>query len=97
MNNIKVDAENYCSKTLAEQQSNVADMNAKVTNIDGEVESKLAKVLENRRQYEYLNAKLEVIESISKNKNAKIFGDQKESAMAQMAAFNLFSKGGGLP
>jgi len=50
-------------------------MNAKVTNIDGEVESKLSKVLENRRQYEYLDAKLEVIKSISKNKNAKIFGD----------------------
>ena len=72
---IEVESRNYCEKTLAEQESKVAEMNAEVTRIEGETENQLQKVLANRRLYEFLNAKLIAMESLADNPNVKIFGD----------------------
>ena len=73
--------------------SKVAEMNAEVTRMEGQTEAELAKVLANRRQYEYMNAKLEAFKAIGENSNLKIFGNQKDDMMSQMAAFNLFNQG----
>jgi len=74
-NTIRVDAENFCSKKMAEQKSLVADMNAEVTKLEGNTEKDLAVVLASRRTYEYLNAKLDAIVSMGNNPNLKIFGN----------------------
>lgn len=42
----------------------VADKNAECIRLEGQVESELQKVLQSRRQYEYMNKKLEVIKAI---------------------------------
>jgi len=47
--------------------SKVAEMNAEVTKLEGTTEAELVKVLANRRQYEYLNAKLEAISCMGDN------------------------------
>mmetsp|Transcript_3252 Transcript_3252/g.3206 ORF Transcript_3252/g.3206 Transcript_3252/m.3206 type:complete len:209 (+) Transcript_3252:560-1186(+) len=60
-NTIRVDAENYCNLTMAQTESEVADLKAKVTHLEGNAEKELANVLACRRQYEYLHAKLDAI------------------------------------
>lgn len=73
--------------------SKVAEMNAEVTKLEGQTEAELAKVLENRRKYEYMNAKLEAFKAIGNNKNLKIFGNNQDNMVSQMAAFNMFNQG----
>jgi len=55
--------------------SKVADMNAEVIKLEGNAEAELVKVLASRRQYEYLNAKLDTLGAMGSNKNLKIFGN----------------------
>lgn len=74
-NTITIEADNYCNKKVAEQQNFVADMNADVTKMEGQTEAELAKVLASRRQFEYLNAKLDSILAMGNNPNLKIFGN----------------------
>jgi hypothetical protein len=51
-------------------------------------------VLASRRLYEYLNTKLEVIRALAKNPNFKVFGDQQDKVISQMAAYRLLQSDG---
>lgn len=79
--NITTDALNYSEKRIATQMEQNADMNAEVTKLEGNVEAELAKVLASRRQYEYLNSKLEILKTLSNNPNLKVFGNQQDTAL----------------
>ncbi len=57
--------------------------------VEGEAEGQLQKVLGSRRKYEYLNMKLGVIEAIGNNPNIKIFGNQSDNVISQMAAYRM--------
>jgi hypothetical protein len=45
--------------------------------------------MESRRKYEHLNKKLEVIEGFKNNSNLKVFGDNQDDVMSQMAAYGM--------
>jgi hypothetical protein len=51
--------------------------------------------MESRRKYEYLDKKMEVIKGFKDNKNLKIFGDNSDDVIAQMAAYRLNTKKNG--
>jgi murein L,D-transpeptidase YafK len=42
-----------------------------------------------RRKYEYLNRKLDVIKAFKENSNLKVFGDNKDDVLSQMAAYRI--------
>ena len=67
----------------------IANMKAETISIIGEGESKISSVMQSRRKYEHLNKKLDVIEAFKDNKNLKIFGDNKDDVLSQMAAYRL--------
>ena len=50
--------------------------------------------MQSRRKYEYLNKKLDVIKSFKDNRNLKIFGDNQDDVLAQMAAYRITKEGG---
>lgn len=60
----------------------VANKIADVIKIEGTAEGELAKVLAQRRLYEYLLAKLDVIKGMGSNKHLKIFGNSSDSNLA---------------
>jgi hypothetical protein len=62
---------------------------------EAKVESDIAKVLASRRRFEYLSQKLEVIRALGKNPNIKIFGNQNDNVVSQMAAYRLLQPEGG--
>ena len=61
--------------------------------MQGNAEKEIAPVLENKRKYEYLHAKLDAIESMGENANLKIFGNSEDNMLSQMAAFNMVAAG----
>lgn len=50
--------------------------------------------MQSRRKYEYLNKKLDVIKAFKDNGNLKIFGDNQDDVLAQMAAYRITKEGG---
>jgi hypothetical protein len=42
-----------------------------------------------RRKYEHLDAKLKVIHAFKHNANVKIFGDNNDDVLSQMAAYRI--------
>ena len=73
----------------------VADMKADTINTIGNGEAAISNVMQSRRKYEHLNKKLEVISAFRDNKNLKIFGDQKDDVLSQMAAYRISQDGNG--
>lgn len=71
----------YCQTKLAEQMAAVADKNSESIKIEGDAESQLTSVLKQRREYEYLYKKLEVVKAIGRNSNVKIFGNTNDTAV----------------
>lgn len=69
----------------------VADMKAETIEVIGSGENASSKVMTSRRKFEYQNAKLEVIKQFKHNKNLKIFGDNSDDVLAQMAAYRISS------
>ena len=69
------EAEAYQNLRNAEVIAKVAQKNADITQIEGQAEKELQPVLAQRRLFQYLNAKLDVIRSLAVNNNFKIFGD----------------------
>lgn len=67
----------------------VADLKADTINITGQGEKNIGKVMASRRKYEYLDKKMEVIKAFQHNKNLKIFGDNQDDVVAQMAAYRI--------
>lgn len=49
-----------------------------------------------RRKYEYLGKKLDVIRTFKNNKNLKIFGDNQDDILSQMAAYRITDNKGGI-
>ena len=49
--------------------------------------------MQSRRKYEHLNKKLEIIEGFKNNKNLKIFGNNNDDVLTQMAAFRVTKDG----
>jgi len=86
---IVVEAENSKDQVIAAKKNEVSEMRAEQTSIQGKGESQVAQVMASRRKYEYLNSKLDVIKSIRDNKNVKIFGDNSDDVISQMAAFRV--------
>ena len=91
---VEVDASNYSNLKAAEVISQVAEKNADTLRIEGNGEAELKAVLANRRLYEYLNSKLDIIKSLARNPNFKLFGNQQDKALSQIAAYRLLSTDG---
>jgi hypothetical protein len=90
---IQAENEAYCSVKLAEQMNAVADKNAEAIRVEGEAEGQLTKVMQSRRMYEYLNKKLEVLLALAHNKNIKIYGNQSDDKITELAAYRLLNPG----
>lgn len=74
----------------------IADLKADTINTIGNGESQVAQVMQSRRKFEYLGKKLDVIKAFKDNKNLKIFGDNKDDILSQMAAYRITDNKGGI-
>ena len=86
---IQVEARNQCNKALAAKMLEVAEKKAETIQIIGQGEAQISDVMKSRRHYEYLNEKLEVIKAFKNNQNLKVFGDNNDDVMSQVAAFKV--------
>lgn len=86
---IEVDARNSCNKSIASKMLEVADLKADTINVIGQGEKNISKVMASRRKYEYLDKKMDVIKGFQSNKNLKIFGDNQDDVVSQMAAYRI--------
>ena len=93
---IEVDARNDREKTLAAQKNKISEMKAEMLEVIGKGEAQVANVMQSRRKYDYLNSKLDVIRAFRDNKNAKIFGDNQDDVISQMAAYRISNGQGGI-
>ena len=73
----------------------VADLKSETINVIGQGEKQISKVMASRRKYEYLEKKMDVIKGFQGNKNLKIFGDNQDDVLAQMAAYRINKDGNG--
>lgn len=93
---IEVEAINTCNKNLAQKMLEIADLKADTINTIGNGEAQIAQVMASRRKFEYLNKKLDVIKAFKDNKNLKIFGDNQDDILSQMAAYRITDNKGGI-
>lgn len=71
----------------------IADIKSEIIQTVGDGEKNIATVMTSRRKYEHLNKKLDIIKSFKYNENLKIFGDNKDDVLAQMAAYRISNDG----
>jgi uncharacterized protein affecting Mg2+/Co2+ transport len=93
---INVEAKNQCNVTIAKKMLEVAEVKSKTLQVIGEGEVQAQDVLAARRKYEYLEQKLEVLRSFRHNQNLKVFGENKDDVLSQVAAFRVSQGGGGI-
>jgi len=67
---------------MANKMLEIADIKAQTIDVIGKGEGQIAKVMQSRRKYEYLNGKMDVISGFKGNKNLKIFGNNSDDALA---------------
>jgi hypothetical protein len=67
----------------------IAQLKADTVDVIGQGEGQIAKVMAARRKYEHLNAKLKVIESFKDNANLKVFGNNNDDVISQVAAYRI--------
>jgi len=91
----EIEAKNECNKKIAQKMLDIADIKADTINIIGNGEASISTVMQSRRKFEYLNKKLEVIRAFKDNQNLKVFGDQKDDVLSQMAAYRISQDKGG--
>lgn len=84
-----VEAKNECNMKLAAKMLEVSEVKSQTIEIIGTGESQISKVMASRRKYEHLDAKLNVIKAFKSNPNLKIFGDNNDDALAQLAAYRI--------
>ena len=72
----------------------IADIKAQIISTVGEGEKTISTVMQSRRKYEHLNKKLEIIRGFKHNNNLKIFGNNNDDVLAQMAAYRITSNNG---
>lgn len=86
---IEIEAKNTCNKKIASKMLEIADLKAETISVIGNGEAQIANVMAARRKYEHLNRKLDVIKAFKNNQNLKIFGDNQDDVLAQMAAYRI--------
>lgn len=86
---IDISAINECNKKLASKMLEIADLKADTINTIGNGEAQVSTVMQSRRKFEYLGKKLDVIKAFKDNKNLKIFGDNQDDILSQMAAYRI--------
>ena len=86
---IDIEAINECNKNLAAKMLEIADLKADTINTIGNGEAQISAVMQSRRKFEYLGKKLDVIKAFKHNKNLKIFGDNQDDILSQMAAYRI--------
>ena len=74
----------------------IANLKADTINTIGKGEQDVAAVMASRRKFEYLGKKLDVIRAFKDNKNLKIFGDNQDDILSQMAAYRITDNKGGI-
>lgn len=74
---------------IAAKMQEIAGIKAKTIETIGTGEASIAKVMASRRKYEHLDAKLDVIRSFKNNSNLKIFGDNNDDVLSQLAAYRI--------
>jgi hypothetical protein len=67
----------------------LADINCQTIDVTANGESQISKVMAARRKYEHLAAKTQVLSSFKGNQNVKIFGNNKDDVLSQMAAYRI--------
>ena len=86
---IEITAKNESNKKIAAKMLEISSLRADTIDTIGSGEAACSKVMASRRKYEHLNAKLEVIKGFKNNRNLKIYGDNKDDVMSQMAAYRV--------
>lgn len=86
---LTVEASNQSSMKIAVKMAEIAELKSQTIEIKSNGESQIAKVMEARRKYEHLNAKVETIAAFKSNSNLKIFGDNSDDVLSQMAAYRI--------
>ena len=92
---IEIQAKNESNKKIAQKMNEISQIKADTIETIGNGEAAISKVMASRRKYEHLNAKLDVIKAFKTNKNLKIFGNNQDDVMAQMAAYRITTEGKG--
>ena len=85
----EIEAKNECNKKIAAKMLEIADIKSETINVIGNGEAEISNVMKSRRYFEYMNKKLGVIEAFKNNQNLKVFGDQKDDVLSQMAAYRI--------
>lgn len=93
---VNIDAVNTCNKQIASKMLEIANLKADTINTVGNGEAQVSTVMASRRKYEYLGKKLDVIRAFKDNKNLKIYGDNQDDILSQMAAYRITDGKGGL-
>ena len=91
---LSAEAGAYQEVRAAEVIAEGAQKRAETLNIEGSAEAELKTVLGSRRLYEFLNHKLGVIRALGSNPNFKIFGNQSDKTLSQLAAYRLMENDG---
>jgi len=86
---IAVRAKNESQKQIAAKMREIADIKAEIISTIGEGEKSISQVMQSRRKYEHLNKKLDIIEAFKHNRNLKIFGNNNDDVLSQMAAYRI--------
>lgn len=86
---IEVAANNESKKKIAAKMFDIMGIRSATIDTVGQGEGAVAKVMNMRRKYEHLNAKTDVIRSFRENQNLRIFGDNNDNTISQMAAYNV--------
>ena len=90
---IEVQAKNESNRKIAAKMAEIAQLKAETIETIGSGEAAISKVMQSRRMYEHLNQKLNTIEAFQNNKNLKIFGDNNDDVLSQMAAYRIEQDG----
>ena len=82
-------SKNESQKKIAAKMREIAEVKAQIITTIGEGEKSIATVMQSRRKYEHLNKKLDIIKGFKHNNNLKIFGNNNDDVLAQMAAYRI--------
>lgn len=93
---VEIRADKTSKKLIAAKELEVAATKAETIKIVGEAEYAIANVMQSRRKYEYLNKKLEVIESMKETENLHVMGENNSDSITQIAAYRISTRGGSL-
>uniref|UniRef100_A0A7S3NEY9 Band 7 domain-containing protein n=1 Tax=Euplotes harpa TaxID=151035 RepID=A0A7S3NEY9_9SPIT len=88
-NKLFSESDAYVIKKNAQAQEVASKMVAEEVKIRGQAEAELSKNLASRRHFDEEMAKLGVLQDLANNDHLSIFGDHKDSLLAQLATFRM--------